>query len=70
MRQPGPFQIEIYDPSGRLVRRILSDATTTGIGAVTWDGRNEAGTRVSAGVYFCRLVAAGETVSERVITLE
>ncbi len=52
--------IQIYDPSGRLVRRLdlgLKSAGfyTTRSTAAYWDGRNNEGERVASGVYFYTL---------------
>jgi flagellar hook assembly protein FlgD len=37
---------------------------------VEWDGRDEAGRRVAAGVYLCRLRAEGTAESRPVIVLQ
>lgn len=52
----GPLDLKVYDVSGRLVRTLLSGATfTEPLGTAEWDGRDEIGRRVAAGVYLCRL---------------
>ncbi|MFC1573436.1 FlgD immunoglobulin-like domain containing protein, partial [Candidatus Eisenbacteria bacterium] len=68
--QPGEVTLDIYDPAGRLVRRLLDITATAGIGSVEWDGRNDAGRRVGRGAYFARLSAGGVVRSQRLITLE
>jgi hypothetical protein len=70
LAETGPVTINVYDASGRLVRRLLSGERDAGHGWVDWDGRNDNGVRVSAGIYFARLVTAGATRSQRMITLE
>jgi hypothetical protein len=52
-------ELSIHDAAGRLVRRLAADGHAAGWHAVTWDGRNRAGHRVAAGVYFGRLVVHG-----------
>jgi hypothetical protein len=51
-----PVRIEIRDARGRVVRRLEA-----GINAVStrWDGRDDRGRTVAAGVYFVKLRAAG-----------
>lgn len=49
--------LTVFDASGRIVRRIAPDASTFWV----WDGRDDAGREVGAGVYFYR--AAGPTQS-------
>lgn len=53
--------LEIYDTAGRLVQRIGLAGIGAGPSAVTWDGRDLAGARASAGVYVAR--ALGRTTS-------
>jgi len=49
-------RLNIYDVAGRLVRRFaVPPEAGAGTRAVTWDGRDAAGRRTSAGVYFGRL---------------
>jgi hypothetical protein len=52
-------RLEIFDSSGRLVRRILSGTVPAGRRVHNWDGLNERGVRIAAGVYYVRLAAAG-----------
>lgn len=54
---PARVRLELFDLSGRLVRRLVSEDRPPGPGAVDWDGRDGSGRRVSAGVYVCRLSA-------------
>ena len=44
--------MEILDARGRLVRRLESRSHEPGFNYVTWDGRDNAGKAVGAGVYF------------------
>jgi flagellar hook assembly protein FlgD len=52
-------ELLVFDARGRLVRRLLDGRRPAGITKVEWDGRNESGRRMSAGVYYFRLRAAG-----------
>lgn len=54
--------IEVIDPAGRLVRQFA----VQGAGEVRWDGRDDAGQRVGAGIYFVR---AGQRPATRVVVL-
>jgi hypothetical protein len=63
-----PISIEIFDVTGRIVRRF--DLIGTGGEArVTWDGRDEAGRAVAAGAYFYRLPARQTLKAGRLIRL-
>jgi hypothetical protein len=52
-----PISIAIYDPRGRLVRTLASDRQPVGEYAVEWNGRNDSGSSLSAGVYYYRFRA-------------
>jgi FlgD Ig-like domain len=52
----GPVSIDIYDVSGRLVRRLAEREASAGPGHVIWDGADDAGNEVVAGVYECRVM--------------
>jgi len=55
----GPVTLAVLDVQGRLVRRFTGDRSAPGVHTVTWDGRDEAGARLPAGVYLVRLEIAG-----------
>ncbi|TET82834.1 hypothetical protein E3J38_01495 [candidate division TA06 bacterium] len=52
--------LRIYDLTGRVVRTLVEEAREPGYYEVVWDGRDDAGNRVPAGVYFYRLEARAE----------
>jgi hypothetical protein len=54
-RQPGTVRWSIFDPAGRLVRRMESGSLTAGRQTVEWDGRDGRGRAVVPGVYLYRL---------------
>jgi hypothetical protein len=55
----GRVTLEIYDVSGRMVRRLVDDVQSPGPKFVTWKGDDDRGHRVATGVYFYRLTAPG-----------
>jgi hypothetical protein len=61
---PGRVELTIYDVSGRRVRALVSGMQPAGVHTAVWDGRNDGGRQVAAGVYFYRL-AAGRSSSVR-----
>lgn len=59
--------LAVYDAGGRLVRSLLDDAFAAGSHASRWDGRDDSGQRVAAGVYFARLTTSeGERVRKMI----
>jgi hypothetical protein len=68
-RRNGEAEIRILDVAGRLMRTISLLPFTFSL-AVTWDGRDESGRRVSPGIYFVRLQAEGYSLAKAIILLE
>jgi len=60
LSEPAVATLGVYDPAGKLVKQLVSGGVVeAGRHEVVWNGRNEAGQVVAAGVYFCRLDAGG-----------
>ena len=57
--RPAHGTLAIYDATGRRVRTIFRGDLAAGTSRMGWDGADEAGARVSAGVYFARLDREG-----------
>ena len=51
----GPLALEVLDARGRLVRSLASGPYAAGRHGFAWDGRDEAGRRAAAGIYFARV---------------
>lgn len=58
-----PVTITVHDARGRLVRRLLQAPLEPGRQAVAWDGRDDGGRALAAGVYLARITAGTEAVS-------
>jgi hypothetical protein len=63
----GPIRLSIFDVNGREVRVLSAREQSRGDHTLVWDGRDSDGSRVPAGVYFCRLAASGEEASSRLV---
>lgn len=59
----------VLDARGRLVRTLSVGTLATGPHAVTWDGRDDAGSSVGSGVYFVQLSDGAGVVQSRKLTL-
>jgi len=67
--RPGRVSLAIFDPSGRVVRRLLDVARGAGGQVVAWDGRDAAGRRAPEGVYLARLESEGRSIAVRFAVL-
>ena len=66
----GRLRVEVCDLRGRVVRTLEDRPLRPGGATVTWDGRDERGARLPAGVYLCRAAAAGETATRKLLLLD
>jgi hypothetical protein len=66
-RLPGPGRavLRIYGVDGSLVRTLVDGPLPAGPHRAVWDGRDASGQTAPAGVYFCRLEAAGAQAGRR-----
>ena len=58
---------EFFDAAGRRVRELCEDRRSAGTQALAWDGRDDRGRNVAAGVYIVRVVASGTANTARVL---
>lgn len=65
-----PTSLAVFDVRGRLVRRLLERASVgAGAARATWDGRDDSGARVPAGLYWARLETGAAPRSVRITWL-
>ncbi len=62
-------ELKILDATGRSVRTLLEGERGQGVYWVTWDGRDEWGRLLPAGLYFPAMRAEGRRVGQRVLLL-
>ncbi len=56
----GKVTVNIYDETGQLVRTLVDGERAAGQHAARWDGRNQSGNTVAAGIYLYRILVRGE----------
>lgn len=66
--QTSIVEIKIYDVLGKSIRTLMNDLQTSGIHQLVWNGKDDAGTDVASGVYFCR-IETDQTVSRHKMLL-
>ncbi|MEN8006515.1 MAG: FG-GAP-like repeat-containing protein, partial [Candidatus Krumholzibacteriota bacterium] len=68
---PQSVDLAVFDVAGRLVRQLLIDAPhTAGRHSRMWDGRDNLGRTVSAGVYFYRIAAGPHLATKKMLLLK
>lgn len=55
IEEPGPVSLCVYDKIGQLVRALNSKKNIAGVNAIVWDGKDDYGSILPAGVYFVKL---------------
>jgi hypothetical protein len=74
LARDGQVSLKIYDVAGRLVRMLIDAPLTrgryTGERAAVWDGFDNAGHRVSSGVYFYRLNAPNFVATKKMVMMK
>ena len=68
--EAGRATLKVFDLSGRLIRTLADGDMAAADHTVVWDGRDASGNEVGAGVYFCRLEAAGHTATQKMLRIE
>ena len=66
LRATGPASVGVFDVAGRKVRSLVQGVQPAGERLVTWDGRDDSGSRLGAGVYMLRLDAGGHSETRAV----
>ena len=72
LKEAADVRLTVYDVHGQAVRRLAVGYQQPGVyrsrdRAAYWDGRNERGEPVAAGVYFCTLAAGDFRASRRML---
>jgi agmatine deiminase len=67
LKYPERVDLTVYDVRGRVVRRLITGERGAGVHEIRWDGADEQGRPLPAGVYYFRLRAAGIVYSRPVV---
>ncbi|MCC7144402.1 MAG: T9SS type A sorting domain-containing protein [Candidatus Eisenbacteria bacterium] len=66
----GPAELIIYDVNGRKVKTLVSGNLTAGEHTEVWDGTDDAGRKVGAGVYWSQLEAGAYKTNKKMVILK
>jgi hypothetical protein len=64
------FSLRIYDTAGRHVRTLVNAIQTPGHHIVNWNGKDNVGIQLPAGVYFLQLETSNKSVTRTIVKLE
>ncbi len=63
-------ELSIYNVRGQKIKTVFNGRTIQGQNTVVWNGTDESGKNVSSGVYFYRLDANGQTVTQKMVLIK
>ena len=66
---PAAARLDVVDVSGRHLRTLLAGELPAGEHVARWDGRDDAGRALGAGVYLVRLDAGGTREARSLVLL-
>lgn len=63
--------LQVYDPSGRVVRTLVDETLDPGPHQVVWDGTSDSGDHLATGLYFAQLRVNGSILgTQKAVLLE
>lgn len=65
----GEVELTIYDLLGKRVKRLIDAKQSVGFHEIKWDGRNNSGSVVGAGIYIYRLKVENQAISKKMTLL-
>ena len=66
----GNVKIDIYNIRGQRVTTLLNETLNYGHHSAVWNGTDSNGRSVGSGVYFYRIHAGGENVTNRMLLMK
>ena len=66
----GSARVQIFDAGGQMVRTLFDGPADAGANTLTWNGTDDHGRSVPAGIYFYQLDTENGTKTKRMIRLQ
>jgi hypothetical protein len=63
------IQLKIFNILGQEIKTLINNQIEPGYHEIRWDGTNNAGSRVSSGVYFCRVAGPGHSLVRKMVLI-
>ncbi len=70
MPADGKVTVKVFNTKGQLVRTLVNDVVSQGPQSVTWRGDNNAGKKVSSGVYMYKVETGDDSVMKKMLLLK
>ncbi|MBI4726668.1 T9SS type A sorting domain-containing protein [candidate division TA06 bacterium] len=69
LAKSGQVSLKVYNTLGQVVKTLVNESQNPGPYSVKWDGRDETGRQVSAGIYFYRIVSGEFSSVKKMVVL-
>jgi len=66
----GEVRLNIYNLKGQLVKTLVSEPKKSGSYKIIWNGEDQAGNKVSSGLYFTRIESNGKSLTNKMLMLK
>jgi flagellar hook assembly protein FlgD len=61
--------LKIYDVAGKCMACLVESEQEEGSYVVEWEGKDDTGSSVASGIYFCRLTAGDKIATKTMVLL-
>ena len=68
--ESGFIELVILDLNGREIKKLVTGVKSSGENSIAWNGLDESGSNVSAGIYFVKLVQGNFTTTHKILLLK
>lgn len=69
LAQAGAIRVSLYDASGRLARTLVDEPLSAGRYQRVWDGADDGGRKLAAGIYFVHFDAGTVQARQKIVLL-
>jgi len=66
----GNVKLNVYNVKGQLVKTLVNTPQTVGLNQVVWNGDDNAGNKVTSGVYFYKMENAGRSEMKKMVLVK
>ncbi|MFO8145640.1 MAG: Ser-Thr-rich GPI-anchored membrane family protein, partial [Candidatus Syntrophosphaera sp.] len=70
LKAPASTSVRIYNVKGQSIRTLMENKTLQGKQSVTWDGKDQSGRKVTAGIYFAKITADKYCNTQKLIIMK
>jgi len=68
--RPGDVEVNVFNIQGRLIRSLIKTYQQAGNYSLVWDSRNNTGTVVASGTYFCQILFNSTSLVKKILLIK